>query len=728
VPGAKSIKKGFSVTAVFDRFTWLRRLDRTSVVCVGLLIILPAMLLVFNRAWVFTSTGTLDPWIYAGYQMHPTRLWHEFPTAYYGSRVPWILFGWTVHRIAGPEASLYILALTLFYVSTFSLYYAIRRTFDNAIAGFAIACLLGTNSWFLWAIGWDYIDGPMIALILLSLAAITGTAKGRRWRVASVLFGAATAATIALFTPNLYLLPIFAGMFLGLNYFGSRRPILTVALLWGAGFVMTFLALCLATWALGGTFLFFMAQVGASFNLLSLRSAMPSWSAWFWSAPWLLVPAFAFLTSLALLAVRGASVLSALRRDDREPAISVGGNLLVIAAGCVVLTLGFAFMEAMHLGMLLVSYHANELYPNAFLVFGACLAATKSRMQKSYPLSIATAAVALSLAPWALRSLPRFNVPLSQAAQTIIYAPFLVFSGKLIEPLWMAAGAALVLGTFLSRKVFVPIGMIGFMSLVGATTLGYSSISGAEETAMRNRALSLYDIAGIIDKVEPQRRLPIWWEKSDPLWPLLVSLGEMMYIEWDPLHRPPTVAPGDRLIFLSSNGTLSATEEHLLKRQHLSTVPVVQQRVQRGAVGIDVAIADIVLSRADFHRVGIPLSGIKSPPSAGDRFLRVETPPGPWTNAAIFRVPEELKRRQAGGGYVRVRFRVETGTVGVGITTKADQAWIDRKFFPSSPGIREVYLAVPAFSNTDHIVFCNGGDGTPSIALVYSAEALYRRR
>lgn len=299
------------------------------------MLLLPLVLLAINHHWIYSQIGTLDPWIYAGYQMHPARFWQQAPTAYYGSRVPWVLFGWAVHRVFGVEQSLYVQALTLFYVSTLSLYYAIQRIFANAVAAFAAAFLLGTNTWFLWAIGWDYVDGPMIALVLLGFAALAGAAFGQRWRIASLLWGATAAATVGLFTPNLVIvLPIQIAVFLGVNYFGQGRSISRVFALWVAGFVASLFLMCLSTWALGGQFYFFTAQASASISLLQSLDRIPLWTVWIGSAPWLLLPAFGLLASLILIAVRGPAVVRSLSRGERQDIVLNEGRLS--RSGCIV--------------------------------------------------------------------------------------------------------------------------------------------------------------------------------------------------------------------------------------------------------------------------------------------------------------------------------------------------------------------------------------------------------
>jgi len=436
----------------------------------------------------------------------------------------------------------------------------------------------------------------------------------------------------------------------------------------------------------------------------------------------LLIPAFAFLASLTLVAALGPSVLRGIRRGEREARLLNEGNLLVLALACIVATLGFVIMEALHLGMLATSYHADELYPFDFLIVGGCFAVGVSRWTRRLALSFGIVVPVLCLAPWALRSLQNFHVTLSPTVQTLIYMPFLVFNGPLVEPLWMLSGAALLAGVVLRRTFLFPLGTIVLLSVVGSSTLGFSSASGATQSLARDRALALYDIASIIDKTSPDRRLPIWWTQTDPNWPLLVSLGEMMYLEWDPLHRPPVVTPGDRVTFLSSDGTLSKTEERLLTHQHLAALPVVQERVRRGTTVIDVVIADIVAHSGHFDQVQLPLSVLNLP--VADDQVHIAAPGEPWVSAAAYVITGAYKRRHPTTAYVRVQLRTETGIFGLWLTTEDGKAWLDRKSVPVTSMTQDVYLAIPA-QKSAQIVFGNGGTNAATSATVYSISILY---
>lgn len=703
---------------------WLREIDRTTVLCVCALVILPAVILAINRSWLFAREGWLDPWIYSGYHVHFATLWRDFPSAYYGARMPWTLIGWIVFRMAGGvEAYLYILALFLFYVSTFSLFHTIRLLFGSPLAGFVAACLLATNSWFLWSIGWHYIDGPMIAFILLAFAALSEAACGRRWRLASVLFGASVAATIALFSPNLVLVPVFAGVFVALNYLGQRRPIGRVGLFWISGFIGAMLAMCVANWSLGGWFLFFAPQFQVAPGLLSLRAGMPQWEHWFWSAPWLLFPAFSFLASIAILVARGPTAAARLRRGDTAPAFRNENILLVLAGACFVTTAGFLCMEAMRLGMLAYLYHANELWPFAFFVIAGCVALGMSRLPKRQTYALAISAPILCLAPWLAASIGWITVPLPTNAEG---GP-LLFSGHLIEPLWMFAGAALLFCIISVSNLIVPAIAVAFVSFVSVLTVTiHGPFAAPHDGSARNIALAIYDIVGFVDKTQSQSGpLPIWWDPKDPNNEAFQSLNEMLYLRYNPANTPPVVAPGDRVIFLSSNRALPNTAEPALRARHLELTPLERTYIERGSTRVDVTIAQITPGSSTFKRIRIPLSEIAPPPPPGSTNAPIATAPQAWSYAAELQIPQAIKREHPGRAYIRLELRVDDGVLGAGATLADGNTFIDRKFYLSSPEIHDIFLTIPALRDAKQIVVTNGDHSSSSTGVLYSAEIDY---
>jgi len=567
--------------------------DRTSTLSVAILTIYPLLLISINRSWVFDRVGWLDPWIYLGYHVHIGNLLHDFPGSYYEARVPWTVLGAIVHRIAGAELSLYILGLFLLYVSTFSLYYAVRVIFDSPIGALVSACILATNSWFLWAIGWTYVDGSAITLMLVSFAALTSAARERHWQGAATLFGAAAAATAAVYLLDVVFLPIQLGMFLVFNHFGKRRPVVAAGLYWIAGFAGAVIAMGVANWIAGGNFLFFTPTFVAARVVGGLGNPYyTSWNNWFWAAPWLLFPTFAFIASVFLGLTRGALIL---RRDGDEQIsteLRCERDLLVVAVACILASGGFALIQASHFySTLQVFYWANILLPFDFLVIGGCLASSLMRTTTRAAISYGIIAPILAIAPWLAGAFGWVHVPLASSSPTnpnwMLQPVPVLLSGRINEPLWMLAGGILLIGATLIRHWSLRFGVVVFVTVVSiATITDESPIRLPGDAGFKDRTLIALDIAAVVDTFR-KGALTLWWDHDDRENKLFTSMS-MMYPNYN-----PALFPGRRLVFLGSGGKPPETVLQQLRDKDLVLVPVAREHVQHGAIGIDFLIADV---------------------------------------------------------------------------------------------------------------------------------------
>src|SRR5215471_725871 len=90
---------------------------------VGFLAALPFVLLIFNRSWTFlVPAGQIDPYIYTGFFLDFPHLLKVAAPSYYGSRIPWILFGGVTYRLFGATAGHIAIRLLLFWSPTGLLY------------------------------------------------------------------------------------------------------------------------------------------------------------------------------------------------------------------------------------------------------------------------------------------------------------------------------------------------------------------------------------------------------------------------------------------------------------------------------------------------------------------------------------------------------------------------------------------------------------------------------
>ncbi len=700
------------------------------------LFVFPLLLLIINDSWVFPPTSWIDAWIYSGYHMHIARLLQDIPSAYYGSRVPWTVLGWAVHRVASPEASLFVLAMLIVYASAFSLFYLVYTLFNNAAAAFISACLLGTNSFFLFAAGWNYVDGPLIACISLSLATLVETARGRYWRIAAVLWGVVTATMLAIYLMNAVLIPIEILLFIVLDRMGSRRSPRSIALLWVAGAFAAVVAMGLANRIVGGSFDFFgptLAVLGALTPAGTKDVYYAPWHGWLPIASWMILPGIIAIASVVFFVGRAKVIFHNWRRKDTSPAWSAEASLLVFATAYVLTICGLGVMQVFHWDMLSLFFRANTLWPFAFVVLGGFLSLPLTNASARLQLGLASAAAIICIAPWLLGAFGAIRAPFAfwppvHSPTQIMIRPSLILYGERSEAVWILTGAALLVGMWLlplRSLLLLPVTFFSILSIASIST--DTGIRLPEDAAVSDRSLAAFDAAGIIDS-SVTNRFVLWWYPGEQDQDIFLSLGSM-YLQPTPVQ----FAPGDRVIFLGSSELPPKRVEPLLARNHLILEAPVIKRVQRGTVAFGLDIAQVGLDPQFFGRTELPITGLIAPatsvpsPTSSNAGVNIMTPAQAWAYGAVLGIPQEIKRAHPSRVFMRVRLRVVSGDMGVGVTTKDGTAWVDRKFVHSSSMEREVYLTIPALENAGDLVFCSNGANVASTANVRSISILYEK-
>ena len=693
------------------------------------LFLFPLLLLAINDSWVFPPTGWIDAWIYSGYHMHIARLLQDIPSAYYSSRVPWTVLGWAVHRVATPEVSFFVLALLLVYASTFSLFYVVYNLFNNAAAGFIAACLLATHSLFLVAAGWNYVDGPLIACIFVSLAALVEVARGRYWGAAAVLWGIITAAMLAIYLMNAVILPIELLIFAAIYRLALGRPARFIALLWFSGFAGAVLAMGLANHLVGGSVNFLaptLAVLGALTPAGTKDVYYAPWSGWLPIASWMVLPGIIAVASLAFILARAKYVLEHFQQIDSTLELSREAMLLILSTAYLLTICGFGFMQRLHWDMLSLFFRANTLLPFAFPVVGGFLALSLSKTSVRSQFGLASSAAIICLTPWVLGAFGAVHAPLpafSPGQSQIMLHPAKIIYGDSSETIWVFAGSALLIGIWLvpfRSFLLLPVTFFSALSIVLVSeSIG---IRLPNDPGVRNRTLTAFDAAGIIDS-KSSDRFVLWWNPTDLDADIFLSLGSM-YL--DP--SPSRIRPGDRVVFLGSRESPLTIANPLLARDHLIVESPDRERVHRGTVSFGLDIAQIALDPRFFGSAEVQMTKMAPPPAFSNGDADVTTPAVAWAYGAVLPLPEELKSAHPSSAFIRVRLRVKTGDMGVGITTKDGGAWIDREFIRNSPVERDIYLTVPALKDAGALVFCSNGAPVASAASVQSVAILYAKK
>jgi len=351
-----------------------------------LLFLLPILLLLINQAWIFSYNGTIDPWVYFGYFIRLKQYLIAFPDAYYGSRLSWILPGHLAYSFFPPLVANYILHLGFYYLATLSLYFILKPSVGRRVA-FLTSASMGCYSFFMLAIGWDYVDGAGITYFLLTVLMLSWAARKKSWTtwmfLSGIFFGALIYTNLVwlAFAPSLITYYLLTH-----RPHRTRRTFISVAAS-VVGFLTITLFLCSVNYAIVGKFFFFMPSVNYALSSGGQPNPLKiDLHEWLPRANWLFLPLIVLLGSTLTLA------LSKFRKSF--------GHLDAVPfqALFIVGFLGMIFLEAKVTYVLQFTYYVSYLIPSMFLVIGASLKPLQTLSKGSF-VSVATFLLILVILP-----------------------------------------------------------------------------------------------------------------------------------------------------------------------------------------------------------------------------------------------------------------------------------------------------------------------------------------
>ena len=656
---------------------------------------LPLLLLWINNSWVFHYPVSIDAWIYSGFHLHLREFLRTFGTTYYASRVPWTVPGWLLHSILSDEHALYVLHFGVFYLAAFSLYCAVRNIFLNRTAAFATALMMGTHAYFLVAVGWDYVDGYSIAWLLVSLAALSGAAIGRHWRVAGVGWGIAVCLAVSTYILLVLFVPVEIGMFLLLNRFKEKRPIVSVGLLAVSGGVGATVTLGLINWLLGGPFLYVLGQINPLSTVAAnrFRYELPL-GQWIWNSPWVLLPAIAFTFSCSFLWLHRKSVLQKIRSADSTLDWEISLSICCLAD--LASSLIFVALEADHFYVLQIDYRANALLPFAFLVVGGVFAAMCEPLPRPWEIGFLISVMAIALSPWLLTTFAARRVALVFRSGDLIHGLPLTLG-------WIIGGVLLIV--FFLQRSHRELGaatLIAFLSIIGigarpgprladGVSVGY--LSFPPDPAFKQETLAVFDASRGVARYDPDARARFWFDANDAhakdlrdvvstyLYAYsLVNDGFPNLISKD--GRRASIVPGDRIILLTSQGDPIPLANAAVADQNLVFDEVAEIPVRRPGVAFQAVVTEARIDFSKYEEIapsetvfGQPLvPGLNSKLQSGLP-VTVSTPAQPWAYGAEF----PLRTRDLKGPLlISIRASVKAGPIGVGILNPGGTDFLSR--------------------------------------------------
>ena len=350
--------------AVSPRPGWrsLASLQSTDVTPILVLFVLPLAALLVDHQWIF-GDPVRDPWIYYGYFRNGPDYLATFKQLYYSSRLSVILPGYWIHSLLAPIPANLVLHLGMYWASLFS-FYGIARAFFGTGTALLSALCLGSNPFFLLAVGQNYVDGFGITYFLLALLGLTLAGRVRFWKISLVFAGVCAAAMISANLFYAVYLPFLVVFFLN-DRRETPRAIPASAALFSAGGAAVFASLGFLSKAAGGSFLYLLSS--GRFVRGFVQHVNPfkaPWPQWLPGAVWLSVPMIILIGSLIVLSRSRSREAGDAGRRIRS------AQLLFIAFALLMLGLQLSPYAA----VLQYSYYASLMIPLASLAFAGQVA------------------------------------------------------------------------------------------------------------------------------------------------------------------------------------------------------------------------------------------------------------------------------------------------------------------------------------------------------------------
>ena len=323
------------------------------------LLLLPILLLLINQVWMFSNVY-VDPWVYFGHFIRLKEYLIAFPELYYGTRLPWILPGYLLHFLFPPLIAHYILHLGFYYIAIFSLYLVLEPHVGKRGA-FLASASMGCYSFFLMAVGWDYVDGAGIAYFLVTVLMLSWAARKENQAIwialSGVFFG-------ALIYTNLVWIAFLTSLitYYVLTSYPHRikKTFISIAA-FIVGFLTITILLGVVNYAVVGKFFFFMPSISYALNPDYTQTWRTAWYQWLPRATWLVLPLIVLAGSLAIL------LLSKFRKSFEEVRLPLQKTFVITYLLMIFLQLtGIA-------SVLQVPFYSTYLIPSMFLAIGELL-------------------------------------------------------------------------------------------------------------------------------------------------------------------------------------------------------------------------------------------------------------------------------------------------------------------------------------------------------------------
>jgi len=549
---------------------------------------LPWAILHFDTSWLFgyaaSPSGFIDPWVYFGFFLDLTQHIRAFKGAYFTTRLTWTVPGAVIYHLFTPIVATYVLHLAVFYAATLSLYLILKITVGHRPAIMA-TLLMAFHAYFLWSVGWPYMDGAANAYLLLTMCALTFASRSSHAK--GWMFAAGTLAAMTIYCQ--FFLIVFSPVVAGYYHFARRhsgtepsaRPWRPFA--WG--FAAVTVAFGLFNMAINGRFLFFINSLGTAAKLVVNHNPYkaPTYS-WLSEGTWLVWPALALVGALFCL----------WRKTNLEHLPNLE-FVLFWQRFYVLCVATMMFWQLTGQPVLQLLHYTSYLIPPAFLALGGQLAVVAHALKRPQFLLLCASIILLSVLPYAL--------PLqSTVFMELRHHPFLFPLVPGIVAIPMIASRIRSLAA-----LGILILCAGLAAL--SATAGPRTWDGPPElkdpAGQKSALMAIVDSVHIVQELDPKANLYFWYDGESRLGRLYRSAASTylwayrLQSETFPSLGPKLPPPHRRILILAEDGaTALQSAEASLHQNGLSATFLAKRTIQEGQLHWDVMEIEVTTNAA----------------------------------------------------------------------------------------------------------------------------------
>jgi hypothetical protein len=557
----------------------------------GLLTILavPWVILRFDNTWLFAYAinpfGFIDPWVYFGYFLDLPQHLRTFKGAYFSTRLTWTVPGAIVYHLFPPLLATYVLHLALFYAATISLYLILKITVSQRAAILA-TLLMAFHSYFLWSMGWPYIDGAGSTYLLLMIAALTFASRSAHPKGWLTVAGALAATTVYC---QLFLI-VFSPVALGYYHFAQREMGMNLSAPgwkpFGWGFAGVTVVFGVFNLAVNGRFLFFINSLGTAAKLIINHNPYnDSTYAWLSGATWLVLPAVTIVGAILCLA-RRQSILSVPNAEF----------LLFWQRYFVLSILIMVCWQFVGQPVLQLSTYTSYLIPAVFLALGSQLAIVVDRLNRIQFTLLCGCVVFASLLP--------FVLPLESS----------LIMGLQRHPLLWPFGLGVAAVLIISRQVRHASVLAVLILCVSLATLNATTSprtwghrAAVDDPAYQKAALlTIVDSVRAVQDLDPKGNLYFWYDGDARIGRLYRSVASTylwayrLQSETFPQVGPKLPSVQRRILILAEDGDTALRQaEASLQRVGLGTELIAKRTIHEGPFTWDMIEIEVTAGTAE---------------------------------------------------------------------------------------------------------------------------------